>query len=443
MKKVIYMKKNKTLKLVSLLLVSVLVLTMLSGCISEKKETPAPTTAAPTTTETSTSGGELPELVFPPRADNSRFAKFLGYKTSESSELGYAEFGAIRGAIYGAIKEEGLNAFDLNWLSSETGLSKEAVSNSLQKMLNEKYLGLRMSLSPGRSTWFPYYVVYAPVKLKPGTPESVKEELGQKIRDEMFFCTSYELKGDFDFWIGWHNESWETTKERALDPYLENDAWPIENYIIQPISAQIRHGGTNTGEAAGDKAYTFSFPDHFDNLPSVTGGKLNSDDVAVIKALNEKNLNEFDWGTIAKYSPKTESELKDLLEGLRESTSLIGPFWAINEEKLGITSHWFFVQVNPLATCDKMCEYLDKVQDINDLHLIYYHHDSITAFTLAAWEGLADINEIRNQLKAIFGDDLINIYEAEQIQQYRWWTTLWYGDKWNTPGGAYTYKRSK
>jgi len=413
------MKKNKTLKFASLLLVSVLVLTMLSGCISEGKTTTTPTVTTPPATTIS----EKP---------------YLGYNKFETGGIGYKEFGDLRAAIYGAIKEAGAEAYPLDYIASETGLSKSEVADRINRMMNEKYFALIMSLDVNGAKFFPYYVYYAAVKLKPGTTAAEKEVMTEKIRDDIMFCTSYELDGDFDYWIGWHVESWESWFEEVR-PVLEDDL--IESYTLLPMSAQIRHGMLN-GYALPEMAGDIFYPSNFDALPTVTNGKVTSEDVKIIRAWNKKLPLEqkFNWDKVAEISGKSKDDLISTLGGLSDSKILLGPFWGFNWKALGVNRHFFFVQLKNAITDSRKEELIYAFAKENDFSLVYYHNDSLIKFTLIAPEGLADINQCRNKIESICGDDLVHIYEAEEVQQLRWWTLLWYPEKWNTPGGAYTYK---
>ncbi len=405
------MKKNRVLKFASLLFMSVFVLTMLGM-----------TTA---TAATSVAPKEKP---------------YIGYSKFDTGGIGYKEFGDLRGAIYGAMKEAGAEAYPLDYIASKTGLSKSKVADRINRMVNKEYLAPLMSINVNDAKFFPYYVYYAAIKLKPGTTAAEKEAFTKKIRDNKIFCTSYETNGDFDYWAGYHVDSWESWYKNER-PILEDDA--VESYILLPASAQIRHGMSNA-YAVPEEAMMcdVAYPSNFDALPAVTNGKMTSEDVKIIKAWNKKLPLEkqFNWKKIAKISGKSEKDLISLLGALRDSKILLGPFWAFNWKALGVDRHFFFVQLKNATTDSRRVDMVYDFARANDFNLVYYHSDSLIKFTLIAPEGLADINQCRKKIKSICGNDLVHIYEADEVQQMRWWTRLWYPEKFNMPGGVYLYK---
>ncbi|MCD6183963.1 MAG: Lrp/AsnC family transcriptional regulator [Thermovirga sp.] len=404
------MKKNKTLKFVSLLFASVLVLTILS-----------PTFATATTTA-------------------PKEKSYLGYSKFDTGGMGYKEFGDLRAAIYGAIKEAGAKAYPLDYIASKTGLSKSKVADRINRMANEKYFTPIMSINVNTTKFFPYYVYYVAVKLKPGISATEKEALTKKIRDNVMFCTSYELDGDFDYWIGWHIDSWESWSKK-IQPALEDDA--IESYILLPTSAQIRHGMINAYAVPEDMVCDVSYPSNFNDLPTVTNGKVTSEDVEIIRAWNKRLPLEqqFNWDKVAKISGKSKDDLLSTLKGLRDSKILFGPYWGFNWKALGVNRRFFFVQLKNALPDSRRVELISDFARANNFSLAYYQNDSLIKFTLIAPEGLADINQCRNKIKTICGDDLVHIYEAKEVQQLRWWGLLWYqGEKWGTAGGLYHYE---
>lgn len=368
---------------------------------------------------------------------------YVGYHKFGVGKVGYAEFGAVRAAIYSAVKKLGGKAYNLDYIAEVTGLDKDLIAERIDKMTKNNYTALIMTIDVGYTKWFPYWVTYIPVKLKPGTPPEVKASLMRRIRDDKFFCTSYELEGDFDFWIGFHHESWAVVIRKVIEPILENRSWPIAGYTFSPISAQIRHGMYNFYAAPPDLVSDVSYPSNFDKLPELTGGKLDEIDVKIIKAWNRKLPLEkmFNWDEVARLAGKSKDELISLLKSLREDKSLAGPFWAFNWKKLGIETHFFFVQLKNAIPDDERKRMIEAFAKESDFSLVYYHNDGLIKFTLAAEKGLADIDKCREKIKEICGDYLVKIYEADVVQQMRWWTLLWYPEAWNQPGGAYVYKK--
>jgi DNA-binding Lrp family transcriptional regulator len=307
-------------------------------------------------------------------------------------------------------------------------------------MINKEYLALLLSFEVNGAKFFPYYVYYTAIKLKPGTTAAEKAAFTNKIRDNKIFCTSYETSGDFDYWAGYHVESWESWYKN-MRPVFEDDI--VESYTLLPSSAQVRHGMLNA-YAVPEKAMEcdVAYPSNFDALPAVTNGKMTSEDVKIIKAWNkklpvEKQLN---WKKIAKISGKSEKDLISLLAGLRDSKIVLGPFWAFNWKALGVNRHFFFVELKNATIDSRRVAMVSDFARANDFNLVYYHSDSLIKFTLIAPEGLADLEQCRNKIKSICGDSLVKIHEAEEVQQLRWWTRLWYTEKFNQPGGVYLYK---
>ena len=405
------MRKNKTLKLVNLLFVSVLVLTMLGI---------APATAIAATT--------VPEKKI-----------YLGYSKFEAGGIGYKEFADLRAAVYGAIKEVGAEAYPLDYIVSKTGLSKSDVASRITRMVNKNYIAPIMTFDVNSAMFFPYYVYYVAIKLKPDTSAAEKEVLTKKIRDNKVACTSYETDGDFDYWIGWHIESWESWFKEIYQPVLRDDA--IESWTLLPASAQIRHGMYNSYPVS-DIACEVAYPSNFDALPTVTNGKVTSEDVKIIRAWNKKLPldKQFSWDKVAKISGKSKKDLIATLGALRDSKILVGPFWGFNWKALGVNRHFFFVELKNAISNSRRLELIYALAKENDFSLIYFHNDSRIKFTLVAPEGLADINQCRNKIESICGDDLVHIYRAKEIQQMRWWTLLWYPEKFYKPGGVYIYR---
>lgn len=398
------MRRNKTLKFVSLLFALVLAVAFSSVAVATQEK------------------------------------PYIGYGKFDTGGIGYKEFGALRGAIYGAMKEAGPEAYPLDYIASQTGLSKKTVAARINRMVEKEYLAPLMSIQVNDAKFFPYYVYYAAIKLKPDTTAAQKKAFTNSIRDDKIFCTSYETKGDFDYWAGYHVESWETWY-KLVRPYLENDI--VESYTLLPASAQVRHGMSNAyAVPEKDMMCDVAYPSNFDALPAVTKGKLTADDVKIIRAWNKKLPldKQFNWKKIAKISGQSEKDLISLLAGLRESKILLGPFWAFNWKALGVKRDFLFVQLKNATVDSKRVAMLYDFARANDFNLVYYHSDSLIKFTLIAPEGLADLEQCKNKIKSICGDSLVKIHQAEEVQQLRWWTRLWYPEKFNQSGGVYIYK---
>ena len=77
------MKKNRALKFVSLLFALVLAVTFSSVAVATQ-DTP-----------------------------------YIGYGKFDTGGIGYKEFGALRGAIYGAMKEAGAEAYPLDYIATK------------------------------------------------------------------------------------------------------------------------------------------------------------------------------------------------------------------------------------------------------------------------------------------------------------------------------------
>jgi len=404
------MRKDRTRKFINLMFVSVCVLAMLLSAT------------------TATAASNAPEK-----------KPYVGYSKFEAGGIGYKEFGDLRAAVYGAIKETGAEAYPLDYIASKTGLSKGDIADRITRLVEKEYVAPIMTFDVNSSMFFPYYVYYVAIKLKADATAAQKDALTQKIRDHKAFCTSYVVDGDFDYWVGWHIESWESWFTHVYQPLLTSDL--IEKWILLPSSAQVRHGMYNSYPVS-DIACEIAYPSNFDALPKITNGKVTADDVKIIKAWNTKLPLEkqFNWDKVSKISGKSKDELISTLGALRENKILVGPFWGFNWSVLGVDRRFFFVELKNGLPNDKRTDLIYDFAAVNDFNLIYFHNDSLIKFTLVAPEGLADIDQCRNKIQSICGDYLVNIYEAKEVQQLRWWTLLWYPENFYKPGGVYIYK---
>ena len=105
----------------------------------------------------------------------------------------------------------------MDWLSKETGIPKKELDERIQRMYREHLLMFVMNPATQVYGWGLYYWL---VKLKEGTPNSVKQELSEWFQDKDPICSGCETTGgDFDYYNGNHMRVLDNLLADVIEPW--------------------------------------------------------------------------------------------------------------------------------------------------------------------------------------------------------------------------------
>ena len=145
-------------------------------------------------------------------------------------------------------------------------------------------------------------------------------------------------------------------------------------------------------------------------------------DFAIIDAINNAGSvgDMFDYDVLAKLSGLDAKEMKaDIMKIVDEQKTII-PMIYFNYAKLGLKQHFFLVslfQNTPTFRAEQICDELAKDPSFEN---IFDCADGHHNFVLSAYEGITDLNKIREKILG-FGE-VIEVLEANSPRQFRRWT---------------------
>lgn len=308
--------------------------------------------------------------------------------------------------------------FNLSFISKKVGLSEDEVKKRIKRMYDEKLIMLVSNSYVGIMGFGLYYWI---VKLKEGTSKEEREELTKRFQENDQICTGYMMEegGDFDYFNGNHMRNLDNLIYGVLDKFRFNKC--VEYVHILPIRRLVRESHVNMFDCKENYRQYFWSDEQMKNVLKIQK-VMDKYDFAIIDAINNAGSvgDMFDYDVLAKLSGLDAKEMKaDIMKIVDEQKTII-PMIYFNYAKLGLTQHFFLVslfQNTPTYRAEQICDELAKDPSFEN---IFDCADGHHNFVLSAYEGITDLNKIREKILG-FGE-VIEVLEANSPRQFRRWT---------------------
>ena len=308
--------------------------------------------------------------------------------------------------------------FNLSFISKKVGLSEDEVKKRIKRMYDEKLIMLVSNSYVGIMGFGLYYWI---VKLKEGTSKEGREELTKRFQENDQICTGYMMEegGDFDYFNGNHMRNLDNLIYGVLDKFRFNKC--VEYVHILPIRRLVRESHVNMFDCKENYRHYFWSDEQMKNVLKIQK-VMDKYDFAIIDTINNTGSvgDMFDYDVLAKLSGLDAKEMKaDIMKIVDEQKTII-PMIYFNYAKLGLKQHFFLVslfQNTPTYRAEQICDELAKDPSFEN---IFDCADGHHNFVLSAYEGITDLNKIREIILG-FGE-VIEVLEANSPRQFRRWT---------------------
>ena len=308
--------------------------------------------------------------------------------------------------------------FNLPYIAKKVGLTAEDVGKRIKRMYDEKLFMLVSNSYVGIMGFGLYYWV---VKLKKDTTKEEREELTKWFQENDQICTGYMMEegGDFDYFNGNHMRNLDNLIYGVLDKFRTNRC--VEYVHILPIRRLVRESHVNMFDCKEDYRHYFWSDEQLKNVLKMQK-KMDKYDFAIIDAINncESVGDMFDYDVLAKLSGLDAKEMKTDIMKIVDGQKTIIPMIYFNYASLGLKLHFFVVslfQNTPTYRVEQICDELAKDPSFENIFDCCDGHHN---FVLSAYEGITDIDKIRE--KILNYGEVIEVLEANSPRQFRRWT---------------------
>lgn len=289
--------------------------------------------------------------------------------------------------------------FNLPYIAKKVGLTAEEVGKRIKRMYDEKLFMLVSNSYVGIMGFGLYYWV---VKLKKDTTKEEREELTKWFQENDQICTGYMMEegGDFDYFNGNHMRNLDNLIYGVLDKFRTNRC--VEYVHILPIRRLVRESHVNMFDCKEDYRHYFWSDEQLKNVLKMQK-KMDKYDFAIIDAINNcASVGDmFDYDVLAKLSGLDAKEMKtDIMKIVDEQKTII-PMIYFNYASLGLKLHFFVVslfQNTPTYRVEQICDELAKDPSFENIFDCCDGHHN---FVLSAYEGITDIDKIREKYLAM------------------------------------------
>lgn len=309
--------------------------------------------------------------------------------------------------------------FNLNAVSAKLNVPAKLIKARLQIMIGQQLLMLVDNPSVMVSGFGLYYWV---VKLKKDTPKEARDALTEWFQENDQICTGYmmEAGGEFDYFNGNHMRNLDNLISGVLSEFRYRDC--VEWVHLCPVRRLIRESHVNQFDAAKDVGRYFWGEAQLKSLLKAQN-KLHEIDFKIIDALNnhEKISDMFDFQVLSKLSGLDAQKMEEGLSYAVEECKCQLPMLYFNYMALGLKMRFFLVDLFPNTYTQRAEQIVDELSEIPDWENIFDFGDSHHNLILSAYEGISDIDVLREKIRSY--PEVMEIREALSPRQFRRWTS--------------------
>ena len=348
----------------------------------------------------------MQDYFFPPRGIGFLEPGIVGLDSNEFSAYNVAK------SFYQNYPE----VFNLEYISKETGLSKEDIKKRISRMYKDKVIMLVMNPAVAVYGWGLYYWV---VKLKDGIPKEVKQKLSEWFQNKDDICSGYETHGEFDYFNGNHMRVLDNLLYDVIGPW--RDMPEVEYVHLCPIRRDIRESNVNMWDAHGDGYRKFVWgKEQVDKLLKYQK-VIDASDFAIINAINStKTVGDmFDYDVLEKLSGLDGKQMKKDFMEICDVRRFIVPMIYINHMKLGLTMKMYLVRLFQNVPSYRKAQIADELSDMPEFNNFWVFSDSFYDFMISSFTELTDWEELRQKIESYSEVEFVKL--ADSNRQFRRW----------------------
>ena len=317
--------------------------------------------------------------------------------------------------LIGTIQFAGANPDLINkeTIAKDLNLEIDEVTKRINKMYSDHLLLLPTDAALQTIGFGLFYMM---VKLKKNVSPERKHEISTMIRDNDYICTSFETKGDYDFFLGAHIISIDNLYKNVLKSLY--DLSELEELTLLPVQRMLRQERINHWDMKNDFWRETAIIDgEFEKLEKIQK-VLDKTDLQIIQSMmKKKDITEY--LNVGFLSKKRESGEK-LLHVLDEKRLFVCPVF-LNWMKLNYQPYFFAVKFNDKMDSDRKMVLADElVENYPEFNIALQVSDTSYDLFLGTYKGLSDIKDVKKILQSV--DEIVKVSEMVATKQHRMWT---------------------
>jgi len=342
------------------------------------------------------------------------FNQYRGYSFRLPANI--AEWSKVKvQLLIGTIQFAGANHDLINreTIAKDLNLGIDEVTKRVNKMYDDHLLLLPTDAALQTIGFGLFYMV---VKLKKNVSPERKHEISIMIRDNDYICTSFETKGDYDFFMGAHIISIDNLYKNVLKSLY---ALPeLEELTLLPVQRMLRQERINHWDMKNEFWRETAIIDgEFEKLEKIQK-VLDKTDLQIIQTMMEKK-DITEYLNVGFLSKKRESGEK-LLHVLDEKRLFVCPVF-LNWMKLNYQPYFFAVKFSDKMDSDRKMVLADElVENYPEFNIALQVSDTSYDLFLGAYQGLSDIKDVKAILQSV--DEIVKVSEMVATKQHRMWT---------------------
>ncbi|MCD6487220.1 MAG: ECF transporter S component [Syntrophobacterales bacterium] len=342
------------------------------------------------------------------------FNQYRGYSFRLPANI--AEWSKVKvQLLIGTIQFAGANPDLINkeTIAKDLNLGIDEVTKRVNKMYNDHLLLLPTDAALQTIGFGLFYMI---IKLKGSVSSERKEEISNMIRDNDYICTSFETKGDYDFFVGAHIVSLDNLYKNVLKSLY---ALPeLEELTLLPIQRMLRQERINHWDMKNEFWRETAIIDgEFEKLEKIQK-LLDKTDLQIIQSMMKKK-DVTEYLNVGFLSKRKESGEK-LLRVLDEKRLFACPVF-LNWMKLNYQPYFFAVKFDNKMDSDRKMALADElVENYPEFNIALQVNDTSYDLFLGTYQGLSDIKDVKGILQSV--DEIVEVKEMAATRQHRMWT---------------------
>lgn len=305
---------------------------------------------------------------------------------------------------------------NLDWVAQRVGIPKDEVARRIQRMYDERLI---MYTANSAVQVYGFGLYYWFVKMRDDAPAEAKQSLSNWFQEKDEICTGYRCQGDFDFFNGTHMRVLDNLLYDVIEPWRSNPE--VEWVHLAPIRRDIREANVNLWDAPDDAFRECLWAEG--QLEKLAGIQdvMDLTDLRIVEALNEKRPVEdyYDFKVLAQLSGLDAKEMREGIKDIVERKRMVHTVFHLDFTKLGITNHLFVVRLFQTTPSFLKAQITDQFARMPEYNYVLELSDSFYDIVLGAWNGITDIDTLRQQLNGLA--EVEDISEADVDWQFRRW----------------------
>lgn len=338
----------------------------------------------------------------------------IGFSEPGTVGLDSAEFSAYN--VAKSFYQNYPEVFNLEYISSKTGLEKEDIKKRLDRMYHEHLIMFVMNPAVAVYGWGLYYWV---VKLKDGTSPEVKQKLSEWFQNKDDICTGYETEGEFDYFNGNHMRVLDNLLSDVIGPW--RDMPEVEYVHLCPIRRDVRESNVNMWDAPGDGYRRFIWGEEQVKRLLEVQNKIDAADFAIIDAINNTETvgDMLDYDMLQRLSGLDGEQMKKDFQEICDKRRFIVPMIYFNHMKLGLNMKMYLVRMFQNVPSYRKSQITDELSDMPEFNNIWEFSDSFYDIMLSSFSDLTDWQALRDKLESYGEIEEVKI--ADSPRQFRRW----------------------